>query len=456
MFLGGEGGVHIFWFRPAGTLRSRIVVPLGCSIGVLGLLVYFWSDLCLWRADAQLIERKHEAAARWIEQSLWFRRRIDPGTCLLQLRVARRRQDFREVERKLQEAVQLGALRPEVERERWLAQAQTNQFAAMEEHWPQLLGDQRDDGPEIARAYYNWSMLHHNLAQAEKTLRLWHEDYPRDAEPLALTGRFYEAMVNWEGAEDAYRRASAQAPGNDDYRLSLANALQVRLKTKEAIPIYQEYLSRHPGDVVALQKLAQCVASDGDLEAAIQLLRKAMQANPDDFTTQKAYGEMLLSAGDASAAVPVLEKAYRTVPEHANLANSLARALKECGRTAEAKPLFAFVAESRPQLDQLLGLEKQLRREPENLELRMKIASLTATYVSRHDAIRWYETLLQIAPHYGPAHGALADLYQLTGDVKLAEHHARYVLQSTQSTNASVTGSTQRSVPSGEAPSDAR
>lgn len=448
--------MHNFWFRPAGTSRSRIVVLLGCSIGVLGLLIYFWSDLCLWRADVQLTERQHESAANWIDKSLWFRRKIDAETCLLELRVARRRQDFREVEHKLQEAVQLGALRPEVERQRWLAQAQTSQFAAMEEHWPQLLGDQRDDGPEIARAYYNWSMLHHNLAQAEKTLRLWHEDYPRDAEPLALAGRFYEAMVNWEGAEDAFRRASILAPENDDYRLSLANALQVRLKTKEAIPIYQEYLSRHPGNVVALRQLAQCVASDGDLEAAIQSLRKAMQADPDDFATQKACGEMLLSAGDAQAAVPLLEKAYRTVPEHANLANSLARALKECGRAAEAKPLFAFVAESRPQLELLLGLEKQLRREPENLELRMKIASLTAKYVSRHDAIRWYETLLQIAPNYGPAHAALADLYQLTGDRKLAEHHASHLSQSTPSTNASVTGSPHRSGPSGEATSDPR
>jgi NAD-dependent SIR2 family protein deacetylase len=130
--------------------------------------------------------------------------------------------------------------------------------------------------------------------------------------------------------------------------------------------------------------------------------------NPDDFAIQKAYGEVLLSAGDASAAVAVLEKAFQAVPEHANLAYALARALKACGRIAEAQPLFAFVAESRPQLEQLHHLEKQLRQEPENLELRMKIASVTAKYASRRDAIRWYETLLHVAPDYGPAHAALA------------------------------------------------
>jgi tetratricopeptide (TPR) repeat protein len=319
-----------------------------------------------------------------------------------------------------------------------------------------LLSDPRDDGPEIARAYYAWSMLHHDLSGAEKTLKLWHEDYPRDAEPLALLGRFYEALLNWERAEDAYRRALDLAPGNDGYQMSLANALQVRLKTNEAIPLYEDYLRRHPDDAVALQGLAQCMATNGDLEAAVRLLRKALQKNPDDLGTQKACGEVLLSAGDAAAAVAVLEKAYRAVPEHANLAYSLARALKECGRGAEAEPLFAFVAESRPQLDQMLALEKQLRREPENLELRMKIAAITAKYVSRGDAIRWYDTLLKIAPEYGPAHEALADLYRLTGDADLAERHAGFARQGKQSTNPATMGPTRGSALPGETTYDVR
>jgi tetratricopeptide (TPR) repeat protein len=120
-----------------------------------------------------------------------------------------------------------------------------------------------------------------------------------------------------------------------------------------------------------------------------------------------------------------LETAFRTIPEHANLAYSLARALKACGRATEAEPLFAFVTESRPQLDLVINLEKQLQTEPGNLELRMKIASITAKYVSRRDAIQWYLNLLQVVPNYIPAHEALADLYQQLGEDKLAEFHAQ-------------------------------
>ena len=131
---------------------------------------------------------------------------------------------------------------------------------------------------------------------------------------------------------------------------------------------------------------------------------------------EKACGELLLSAGKSAESVTLLEKAYRAVPEHANLANSLARALKASGRAAEAEPLFAFVTESQPQLTELANLEKQLQGDQNNLELRMKIAAIVAKYVSRRDAIRWYENLLAISPKHKGAHQELVILYRSLGD----------------------------------------
>ena len=424
------------WLRWTNISRVQLIVRLVFLVSVIGLVLYFWSDFCLWRADANLSKRNHESAANWVDRRFWINTETDPRTCLLQLRIARRRGDFREVERQLTEAAQLGVPKAKIERERLLATVQTNQFGQMERRWGELLNAPGDDGPEIARAYYTWNILDHNLKQAEKTLKLWHADYPRDAEPLALTGRFYQSIENWEGAEDAFRQAFALAPENSEYQLSLAKVLQIRLKTKDAIPLYQNYLRKHRDNLVAIQGLAECAAVNGDLKTSIQLLQGAMKQNPDDFATQKAYGETLLAAGDAPAAVSVLEKAYRTMPEHANLAYSLARGLKACGRTSEADPLFAFVAESRPQLDQMIKLEKQLQTHPKNLELRMQIASITAKYVSRRDAIRWYENLLQVSPNYVSAHEVLADLYRQLGDEKLAQAHTDYVLRNSPAANS--------------------
>jgi tetratricopeptide (TPR) repeat protein len=305
--------------------------------------------------------------------------------------------------------------------------AQTSQFGPMQGHWQDLLSDPREDGPEIALAYYTWSMLNHNLPQAQSTLELWQKDYPPDPEPSALLGLFFESQYDWMQAEVAYRRAIAIDPTNDNYRLSLANVLQQNQKIEEATPIYEDYLSRHPNHIKAIRGLAECFASRGNPEKSLSLLREAIAMDPEDFETQKAYGERLLANGESQAAVEVLEKAHQAVPEYADLAYTYACALKYCGREAEAAPLFALKAESGPSRDRMFALEKQLRYQPNNLEIRMEIAAITAKYLSRRDAIRWYKNVLELAPNFGPAHQALADLYAQMGESELAKFHSQQV-----------------------------
>ncbi|WP_397570151.1 tetratricopeptide repeat protein [Schlesneria sp. T3-172] len=409
---------------PVGKYR-RIALYLAVLAVLVGLSVWFWRDFCLWRGTSALRQRKLAAAESWVARSQWFHEGDDPQACLLEIRIARRQQQFQLVESKLQLASKMGVPKSELRRERLLAMAQTGQFSAMQANWSDLLTDPRDDGPEIARAYYTWTMLNHNLELANKTLDLWQKDYPKDPEPHELRGRFNQSIYNWAEAESDYRRALALDPDNDDFRLALASVMLERLKTNDAVPLFKEYLSRHPDNLTAIRGLAQCAATAGDLDTAIELLRGAMENHPDDFNVQKSYGEVLLAANRASEAAAVLEKAYRSVPEHANLAYSLARSLKASGRGNEAEPLLAFVAESRAPLDQLTALERQLRSEPGNLELRMQIAAIVAKYISRQDAIRWYQNLLQISPDYPPAHRELVALYHQAGDLEKAQFHQR-------------------------------
>jgi tetratricopeptide (TPR) repeat protein len=267
-------------------------------------------------------------------------------------------------------------------------------------------------------------------------LDLWHRDYPKDVEPLALAGRYFQMLEDWDEAEKAYRSALSLEPENDDLRLSLGKALKSLLKTKDAISLFQDYLSRHPDDLEAIRGLANCYSTAGDLDGAIQMLRKAHQKYPEDFETQKLFGEMLFASGEPTAAVEVLERAHRAVEEDAGLAYQLAGALKACGRVSDAEPLFAFVSEARPYMDVKFKMEKELLRQPRDLELRMKIAEITAKYISRRDAIRWYLTVLQLSPNFLPAHQSLAELYRQLGDEKLAEYHAKFTVEKTPKINS--------------------
>lgn len=387
---------------------------------LFGLFAFGWKDLCLSMVESNLASRRHSAAAAWLSRAQWLGSGPDRQTCLLKLKLARRTGDFAEVERLLGQAAKLGVQRKELDRERWLAMAQTNQFDQMESHWTELLNDARDDEPEIARAHYTWAMIYHNHDVAKWTLELWRQDYPRDLEPVLLTGRYCQAVVDWAGAEKAYREGLAIAPDNEECQLALAKVLQIRLKTDEATPLFQKYLQRHPEDLVAIRGLAESLATGGSVKEAIRILQEALKDHPEDFGLLKSCGELLLSSGDAEQAAEILGKAHRMIPEHANLANSLARALKACGRFDEADPLFAFVAESQPKLLDMANMEKELRDHPDNIELRMKIAEIVARYVSRRDAIRWYENVLIVAPRFQPARDALAQLYRSLGDESLA------------------------------------
>jgi hypothetical protein len=97
-----------------------------------------------------------------------------------------------------------------------------------------------------------------------------------------------------------------------------------------------------------------------------------------------------------------------------------------------------------------------LRKQPDDIDLRMQIASLTAKYVSRKDAIRWYEILLKVAPHHAPARAALAELYRQTGDTEKANQQTDDEMRGAKVRNSSDLGQAHNSGPDSKASPEVR
>lgn len=400
---------------------------VGCVVVILVLLAgWGWNDFCLARADANLVLRRHDAAEWWLERIRWGQP-LNAERCLLELRLARRLRRFHEVEQLLNQAKSCGVRDADLRREQWLALAQTQQFDQVSSHWQELLSDPRDDEPEIARAYVVWASSRDQVDAALRVLELWSQDFPNDPEPHALRGQISAAMNYEAGAVDSYRKALALAPKNDEYRLALADALQKRLKLDEAANLYQQILHVRPGNRAAIRGLAATYTSLGEFSKAQLLLEWALTRFPDDLDLHRSMGEVCLAKGDDAAAATHLGPVHAAFPENADIAYSLAQALKATKRAQEAAPLFDFVAESREPLSRLKPLEEELAKRPNDLELRLQIASISAKYKSRREAIRWLEKLLLISPSYRPAHEALVELYRLTGDIQKAAEHQKTV-----------------------------
>lgn len=396
------------------------------ALAPLCVVAWFWSDVCLWQADNCLRVRNDQQAAWWSRvgsigaQDNW-------QAALIRLRIARRRQQFDKVEKELKRAAELGAPRKEVERQGWLAMAQAGQYAQMERHWFDLLEDPRDDEPEIGRSFVAWASRRHLLQEAFSVLAMWHKDYPNDPEPFELRARINLAMNDLKSAEESCREAVRLAPRNIENRWRLADVLRQRLEMKESIQLYLGILKENPDHLPALSGVAQAYLSAGEMESAMTFIRQATAKHPDDLELLKNQGQIELAAGDLEAAAKSLDKPYQAAPENSDLAYSYGLALKGCGRLKEAEPLLEFAAESREHVNQLKSLEERIRRDPNDIETRLKIAAITAKYISRKDAVLWYQNLLAVAPTNRAAHAALADLYSQLGEKNQAAEHAHWL-----------------------------
>ncbi len=422
----GERGLFLSvcrWILVPRRRRTFIVV----AVVLLGGTAWLGGrDFCLWRASACVALRQDPAAEAWLRRARWFglptARRY-----LLRSKLARRSGRFAEVAPHLESARRLGASVEELERENLLALIQTQQFESVSAaNWKTLISDPRDDEPEIGKGYVIWANSRFQFDDAARMLRVWEQDFPLDPDPHQLRGQLFVGMSNWEAAEASYRQALKLGPGRPDILMGLADSLKHQFKLDEAIPTYRAVLQNEPDNQACLVGLSQSLVTHGDVPEARQLLEESVRRHPENVDLQQALGEVLLAGGDAAAVGP-LQKVHAARPENADLAYSLARAYQASGQAEPAKPLFAFVEESRGPLASLKKLVDHMVQHPNDVETRYQIAAITAKYKSRAEAIRWYLNLLIIDPQHIPTHRALADLYRLAGNQPRAEYHEQLV-----------------------------
>lgn len=213
----------------AGTRRgwaegrvARAVAVVVCAGAVLFVAV---PQACLTRARSLIDARRHDTAGRWsrlAELSSVRRGAVHFHAA----RLARRRGDFTEAQRRLLAARDAGWPIADLEREQWIALAQTGQVAMMQEHWPALFGDPGSDGPEISRAFVVAALARIRLADARRVLEAWESDYPEDPGPHLLQGLVHAILLESDAAAAAYARALERDPRSVEARRGLAKRLR--------------------------------------------------------------------------------------------------------------------------------------------------------------------------------------------------------------------------------------
>ena len=170
-------------------------------------------------------------------------------------------------------------------------------------------------------------------------------------------------------AEKLLRAAVASQPDNINLTVELGNYYHVDRQLAKARAVYEDYLSRHPGNVVCANNLASVMLDEGaDLERAEQLVRDVVKQFPGNPAYTDTLGVILVRRGKAAEGVPLLEHTVRQLPQVPEVRYHLAEAYVAMEQKDRARhqlvvafklsSTFVGDREARALLDSLTGEEE--------------------------------------------------------------------------------------------------
>lgn len=407
-------------FTPKSILIGLAIAAASATVLATGPLV---ARYCIGQADAAFRQDEMDEALGWLESA----ERWNGGDADVQLRLARvcrRTEQFDCMREHLTKAREAGGSAKRIQRERWLATAQSGRVHEVEHHLPDLLADAGEDGPEICAAFVTGYSLSLNFRAATSLLDAWAADYPDDAEPDFRRGDLQFSQQRWGRAVKAFDSGLRKEPDRFKPRLRLAQCLLKQNASEEAESHFRQCLALEPDNLEAKVGLADCLISMGELDAAGDLLRVALKRAPHHFEARLRLGRVELAARRPQQALQWLQPLSENWPEDWALAPLMLQTLQMTDNHQAAQRYLEIVQSSDGEIARLERLLELIHREPNDLELRFQIGQMVLRHRSRPEGVAWLRSILRYDPDHTGAHQVLAEYYEKTGDVDLARRHS--------------------------------
>jgi tetratricopeptide (TPR) repeat protein len=175
-----------------------------------------------------------------------------------------------------------------------------------------------------------------------------------DYRPFFLMGQVYDLLagLNVTGAYDqassTYQAAMARNPNNPAITLALAR-LSARQGNGPATEAYlRASLTQKPNYTDAILFLVQLNVANNDLNSAVQAAQAAVQSAPGVAPIWFQLGLLYYAGGDTKDAIPALEQALKIQGDYANAKYFLGLSYYAQNRQVEASQLFADLARTNP------------------------------------------------------------------------------------------------------------
>lgn len=216
------------------------------------------------------------------------------------------------------------------------------------------------------------------------------ESYPDHADLYHVTSRMLEAGGAHKPALTMMEHATQQPDANPKYLLELAELYAQHGRLSDAIGSCKSYLAQSPTPIPGLLALATLYENQGNFSAAEDMLHQAVDAAGDDVESKMVrlneLGTRLRRMGKIPEAVDALNQAIELEPNRTELRYNLGNALMDNGAPDEAIKQYQTVLDVIPQHAEAhlhLGfaflLKGNLKRGWREMEWRWKIPLFAET-----------------------------------------------------------------------------
>jgi tetratricopeptide (TPR) repeat protein len=415
-------------FGVSRILRNGRFVVLLLAVIALGSVLSiwrYWPDVYLRSARQALARRDYNAAHADLENYL----RVRPESAeahLLMARLDRRGNRLNQFALHLDACQRLGGFAEEVELERALLALQNGDFD------PRLEALCRKHAvPSDPYEFFILEALSqgyckvYHLPEAQFCLNRMLEIQPDNGYCLRRRAWIYANSRKYQEAEADYRRALEIDPNDRVARLGLAQLLlDVSQDGSKALEQFDRLL-KDSREAATTLGYARSLLLLGRTDEGRLLLDDWLRDHPDDAPALTERGKLALEEKQLDAAESWLRHAVQLAPSDPRANHSLYLCLVRKGKAAEAEECQTRFNRNREDTKRLDDLMQELKRSPDDADLRCQAAEIFLRQHQEPEGERWLLTTLQMRPDHGPSHRALADFYRRKGRSDLAESHQR-------------------------------
>jgi tetratricopeptide (TPR) repeat protein len=404
---------------------------LGLGIVVVALLVwpgiagwnYCWAAYQLRSARKALEAYKLQEARDHINQclSVWP---DEIRAHVLALRIARMEQDYDEADKQLKEVQKTSGVSEASNLEWSMLQAHAGDLDAVEQYLWSLVNEQHPDSLLILDALTAGYVRMYRNADATASISYWLNLQPDCIQAVFYRGCLNQRLHAYEKAVADFSKVIEVDPDRDSVRLRLITCFLGTNQLKEALEQAEIVHKKRPNDPDVTVALANCYYNMGQFKEGADLLDPLLAKDPDYAPALIGRGQIALQTEQPDDALKYLKHAVEVSPIDVGANHELYRCYEQLGMLQEAELQHKKLLQVQKNIERLLEISnRDMAKSSNDPALITELGQLMITLAQEDVGEGWLLTALRKDENYGPAHEALAKLYEKKGETDKAAVH---------------------------------